>query len=104
MGGTPDHVYPQNSGYEKGGAADHGNGEEVRNAATGEIDKQHSSNAVPFHIIAERYKLPEEKSEEEVLAYFNPPAGVLADVAPTVLKLMGQKKHPDMTGLSLLDA
>jgi len=83
--------------------ADHGNGEEVINAATGEIDKQHSANAVPFHLIAERYKLAQEKSEEDILAYFNPPAGVLADVAPTVLELMGLKKHPNMTGLSLLN-
>ncbi|MFO0704769.1 MAG: 2,3-bisphosphoglycerate-independent phosphoglycerate mutase [Candidatus Andersenbacteria bacterium] len=82
--------------------ADHGNAEELINAATGEIDKQHSTNAVPFYLVATQFKLPQPKSDEALMSYYNPPAGVLADVAPTVLELMGLPKHPDMTGVSLL--
>lgn len=83
--------------------ADHGNSEEMINSATGDVDKQHSTNSVPFYLIAERYRLPQPKLEDEIMNYFNPPAGVLADVAPTVLDLLGAPKHPDMTGVSLLN-
>jgi len=83
--------------------SDHGNSEEMLNPATGDIDKQHSTNAVPFYLIGERFRLATPKSEEDVLQYFNPPAGVLADVAPTVLELLDVPKHPDMTGVSLLN-
>ncbi len=94
------------SALEVGGAllitADHGNADEMIDAATGEIKKQHSTNAVPFHMIAEPFKLAQPKGDAAIMSYFNPPAGVLADVAPTVLELMNLKKHPDMTGVSLL--
>lgn len=82
--------------------ADHGNAEEMINAATGEIDKQHSTNAVPFYLIANQFKLPQPKTEEQLMTYYNPPGGVLADVAPTVLALMGIPKAPEMTGVSLV--
>ena len=83
--------------------ADHGNAEEMLNAATGEVDKQHSTNAVPCYLIAHQFRLPQPKSDEALMAYYNPPAGVLADVAPTILELMGLPKHPDMTGVSLIN-
>jgi 2,3-bisphosphoglycerate-independent phosphoglycerate mutase len=83
--------------------SDHGNSEEMINAATGDVDKQHSTNSVPFYLIAEQYRLPVSKNDEQLLLYYNPPAGVLADVAPTVLELLGLPKHPDMTGVSLLN-
>jgi 2,3-bisphosphoglycerate-independent phosphoglycerate mutase len=83
--------------------SDHGNSEEMINAATGDVDKQHSTNSVPFYLIADQYRLPVSKSNEQLLMYYNPPAGVLADVAPTVMELLGLPKHPDMTGVSLLN-
>jgi len=83
--------------------SDHGNAEEMINAATGEVDKQHSTNAVPFYLIANQFKLPQPKSDEAIMMYYNPPAGVLADVAPTVLELLGMRIHPDMTGVSLIN-
>ncbi len=82
--------------------ADHGNSEEMIDAATGDIKKQHSTNAVPFHLIAKPFALSRPKTDDDLMTYYNPPAGVLADVAPTVLELMGLKKNPDMTGVSLL--
>jgi 2,3-bisphosphoglycerate-independent phosphoglycerate mutase len=36
--------------------ADHGNGEEVINLQTGEIDKEHSTNPVPFIVVGEQWR------------------------------------------------
>lgn len=70
--------------------ADHGNIEEMLDPKTGEIDTEHSTNPVPFIIVSpftENYKLKN---------------GILADVAPTVLKLMGIQKPAEMTGVALI--
>lgn len=72
--------------------ADHGNVEEMINLTTGGIDTEHSTNPVPF-IIANRG--------------FNQggrglPGGILADVAPTILSLLGIEKPELMTGKNLL--
>ncbi len=78
--------------------ADHGNVEELINLETGEIDKEHSTNPVPFWIVSEdRRKPPSEGSQIGVA-----PQGILADVAPTILELMGISKPEGMTGTSLL--
>jgi len=71
--------------------ADHGNIEEMINLKTGEIDTKHSTNPVPFIIFNEnkpaKYKLGE---------------GILGDVAPTILELMGVEKPEEMRGKSLI--
>lgn len=72
--------------------ADHGNVEEMINLKTGEVDTKHSTNPVPF-IIAD----PRHDKSGKVL-----PRGILADVAPTILSIMGIKKPPLMTGRNLL--
>ena len=72
--------------------ADHGNVEEMINASTGEIDTEHSANPVPFIIIDKRFD-----SGGRVL-----PRGILADVAPTILALMGVRKPEFMSGRNLL--
>ncbi len=76
--------------------ADHGNVEEMIDAKTGEIDTEHSVNPVPFFLIAtqETYKALGIKKRE--LA-----KGKLANVAPTILKVMGIEKPKEMTGKSL---
>ena len=84
--------------------ADHGNAEEVINLQTGEIDKEHSTNAVPLFIIGKDFMGqagPSGDSPEGDLSLM-PPVGVLADVAPTVLKLMGIDQPPEMTGSALI--
>jgi len=71
--------------------ADHGNIEEMKDLATGEIDTKHSKNQVPFMIWSPNgfdLKLREE--------------GVLGDVAPTILDLFGIEKPKSMTGKSLI--
>jgi 2,3-bisphosphoglycerate-independent phosphoglycerate mutase len=70
--------------------ADHGNAEEMINLQTGKVDTEHSTNPVPFMFISKE-ALPRELS-----------FGILADVAPTVLAIMGIQKPTSMTGRNLL--
>ncbi len=72
--------------------ADHGNIEEIINIETGEIDTEHSTNPVPFFIVSN-----EKLSNKQVL-----PKGALADIAPTILGVMGVKPSREMTGRNLL--
>jgi 2,3-bisphosphoglycerate-independent phosphoglycerate mutase len=81
--------------------ADHGNAEELINTRTGEIDKEHSGSAVPLIIVGENYKNQFAGAGKTDLALLTP-AGVLADVAPTVLKIMGVEQPKEMTGRSLI--
>jgi 2,3-bisphosphoglycerate-independent phosphoglycerate mutase len=92
---------------EKGGCvcvtADHGNAEEVKNLQTNEVDKEHSTNPVPFLLIGAPgegtvHSFPETPNADLSLS---PPVGVLADVAPTVLKVMGIDPPREMTGTAL---
>lgn len=72
--------------------ADHGNIEEMINLKTGGVDTEHSNNQVPFLVIAKKFEgKPKELAK-----------GILADVAPTVLDLMGITKPSIMIGRSLL--
>lgn len=84
--------------------ADHGNAEELQNIKTGEIDKEHSTNPVPFIIIGNEWEgknvgLPDTVGNDLSLVQ---PSGILADIAPTILNIMGVKKPEDMTGTSLI--
>lgn len=69
---------------------DHGNAEKMKDMETDEILTQHSTNPVPCIIIKKGTKGLKLKS------------GRLADIAPTLLKLMNIKKPKEMTGQSLL--
>lgn len=77
--------------------ADHGNVEEMINLETGEIDKEHSTNPVPLWIIGPANKKSVQKEKQIA------PEGILADVAPTILDVMGLEKPKEMTGTSLLN-
>ena len=84
--------------------ADHGNAEEVMNLQTGEIDKEHSTNPVPLIIIGKDFQGqagPAGDPPEGDMSLMHP-VGVLADVAPTVLNLMGIEIPPEMTGSPLM--
>lgn len=102
LGKIVDHVIA------KGGilliTADHGNAEEVINLQTGDIDKEHSTNPVPFLIVGEQYRGqagPAGDPPEGDLSLMHP-VGMLADVAPTVLALLGVDIPEDMTGRPLM--
>jgi len=73
--------------------ADHGNIEEMINARTSEIDTEHSINPVPFIVVGPGFKNRKRKKLRK---------GALADVAPTILDLMGIMRPREMTRRSLL--
>lgn len=74
-------------------SADHGNVEEMLNLQTGKVDTEHSTNPVPFILISNDLK---GKSRQL-------PSGILADVAPTILDLIGLPKPSEMSGRSLIE-
>ncbi|HSR71104.1 MAG TPA: 2,3-bisphosphoglycerate-independent phosphoglycerate mutase, partial [Kiloniellales bacterium] len=70
--------------------SDHGNVEQMSDPETGQSHTAHTMNRVPLLLV-------------------NPPAGIedladgrLADIAPTILSLMGLEQPAEMTGRSLL--
>jgi 2,3-bisphosphoglycerate-independent phosphoglycerate mutase len=73
--------------------ADHGNAEEMINPKTGEIDTEHNANPVPFIAVSQDFL-----GKTQML-----PEGILADVAPTVLALLGIEPPSSMTGKILLE-
>ena len=82
--------------------ADHGNCEQMIHPKTGEIDKEHTVNPVPF-ILARPTAGEARDTSLETLAT-QQPVGVLADVAPTVLDMLGIPIPAEMTGQSLANA
>lgn len=83
--------------------ADHGNIELKRDPLTGEKLTEHSINPVPLILIANNFKIKSERSEQEITKVKNEVSGVLTDIAPTILELIGIEKPKEMTGKSLLD-
>lgn len=83
--------------------ADHGNAEEKLYAISGEKKTKHSTNPVPFFIITNDLKKEEgsELPDEDIEEKLKTTLGTLADVAPTILDLLGISKPEDMTGKSL---
>ena len=69
--------------------ADHGNADVMINFDTKEMMTEHTENSVPCILISKKCMLKRLKN------------GILADVAPTLLKIMGIKKPKEMTGKSL---
>ena len=76
------------NGYEVVIIADHGNADNAINP-DGTPNTAHSLNPVPIIVVSDRVKSVEN--------------GVLADVAPTVLKLMGLSQPAEMTGHALVE-
>jgi len=70
--------------------ADHGNAEQLVDYTTGEPFTAHTLNEVPFILVNynKDYTLKED--------------GCLADIAPTLIEMMGMTQPSDMTGKSLL--
>jgi 2,3-bisphosphoglycerate-independent phosphoglycerate mutase len=80
--------------------ADHGNAEELKKAATGEVDTEHSVNPVPFWFVtADNHR---EKNAEDIVREQNEVRGLLSDIAPTILDLMKIEQPEEMNGSSLL--
>jgi len=84
--------------------ADHGNAEVMFNMQTGQIDKEHTSNPVPFIIIGNEYRGKSfgwKNVAGSDLSLIQP-QGILSDIAPTILKVLDLKKPKEMTGMSLM--
>ena len=81
--------------------ADHGNAEQMIDLETGHINKEHTKSPVPLLIIGEAYKTMSTLYDFGQLSTLTP-AGVLADVGPTLLKILNIPKLDDMTGKSLI--
>jgi 2,3-bisphosphoglycerate-independent phosphoglycerate mutase len=64
---------------------------------TGEIDKHHTVNPVPFVFVNEEFRVSKQTVEEDDV-----PAGILADIAPTILDIFGILQPSSMNGVSLL--
>jgi len=79
--------------------ADHGNVEEMVNLRTGEKDTEHSSNPVPFWLIKNNNQSVEIHDYSEMTEA----RGMIADIAPTILGILGIEKPKEMTGESLLE-
>jgi len=71
--------------------ADHGNAEKMVDDTTGQPHTAHTTNPVPLTLITSDGR---ERSLRD--------DGVLADIAPTILELMGASKPGPMTGRSLI--
>jgi len=80
--------------------SDHGNVEEMIDIMTGLPESQHDASPVPFYLIAQEYRGKKFVNAERLTLET---LGSLADVAPTILALMGIAKPQDMTGNSLMD-
>ncbi len=78
----------------KGGAmlitADHGNAEMMIDPATGGPHTAHTTNPVPFIVVAENAK-----------QFTLKPGGSLRDISPTVLGMLGLDEPKEMTGADL---
>ena len=82
--------------------ADHGNSEEKRYRLTGEKRTKHSSNPVPFYLVASQFRHKTPRTAQEIQERLGQIEGVLSDVAPTILDLMGLSVPSEMTGINLL--
>ena len=80
--------------------ADHGNIEEMISPVTGLPESQHDASPVPLYLIGKEYQGKKFAGGEN---YKNETLGTLADVAPTILEIMGIPKPIEMTGDSMLD-
>ena len=67
---------------------------------TGEIDTEHSANPVPLWFLTPDNQ--REKTAQTMVEEQNTVQGLLSDVAPTILDLMGIPKPAEMKGDSLL--
>ena len=75
------------------------------NLETGEVDKEHSTNPVPFIAVGKQWQgqtlvtgIDSAGGDLSVLT----PSGMLADISPTILKILEIEQPKDMTGSPLV--
>ena len=72
-------------------SADHGNAEKMADLSTDKPFTAHTPNKVPFLLISKEFRHRLRKN------------GILADIAPTILDILGIEKPKEMTGTSLIE-
>lgn len=85
-------------------SAAHGNAERMKNVGTDLADSEITDNPVPFLIIGEEFKgktIGLADTLDNDLSLLEP-AGTLADIAPTILKILNIEKPTEMKGESLI--
>ncbi len=84
--------------------ADHGNADVMFSMQTGQIDKEHSTNPVPFIVVGNDYHGKNFGWQEGTSGDLSlqQPQGILSDISPTILDLLNVDKHEKMTGVSLM--
>ncbi len=82
--------------------ADHGNIEKMIDSKTGSIDKEHTTSPVPLIMIAQDLSYKTATQKNYLTLAGQTPSGVISDVAPTVLELMGIDQPNEMRGVSLM--
>ncbi len=82
--------------------ADHGNAEEKIYSASGEKRTKHTTNPVPLYMVGEDFRRKSPRSQEEINKHYRNVQGVITDVAPTVLALMGIHQPAEMMGVNVL--
>lgn len=85
---------------------DHGNAEQLKNVESGEIDKEHTTNNVPLimfsnEIVTNNTKWEISSIEDKIKLAQVEPIGLLADIAPSIIYILGLEKPPEMTGQNL---
>ncbi len=86
--------------------SDHGNCDVMFDKVRNQIDTQHTMNPVPFILVSTKEETIRKKDEQISKLGFDVnqnPTGMLADVAPTTLDILGIEAPSTMTGVNLLD-
>jgi len=94
----------------KGGSAvvtaDHGNAEQMFDPATNAPHTAHTVYDAPLIVVGREFRERRLRGDRDRAGWFAPEVrakrGRLADIAPTILEMIGQPKPSDMTGQSLL--
>lgn len=79
--------------------SDHGNAEKM--VDDGKPHKNHTTNQVPFIIVGKKFEGKKNVANFNMLNSEDP-IGVLADITPTILKIMGIEKGKEMKGKELI--
>lgn len=80
--------------------ADHGNAEQMLDPLTGMPEAKHNESPVPVYLVGQQFERVKDKTD--IIRSEATTVGILSDIAPTVLELMGIPKPEYMTGQSLL--
>lgn len=80
--------------------SDHGNIEKTTNPLTGAAQREHKTSPVPLYIVGREFKGKKFLGSGDLREFT---MGIISDVAPTILAIMGIQKPQEMTGQNLLD-